>query len=236
MSVVKSFNKKKLAILLILIAIIIASISIGFMQLAPKAVYISGSIEEKSTNDLCEQSSLIALGTITGKSEAFKIKNVSGSVANFTDYYFKVDSILRGNADSETVIVRVQGGTVGRYTEIYELSPNLEENNEYLLFLYKPGRGGAYNTEGDYYYVLGLTQGCFEKDGTDSFVSQNGQILSQEKLVVVLEDEAGRTVDENYFRNEYIENQKRNLQNGFITQEEFDSMMANIDVYANIIK
>ena len=70
----------------------------------------------------------------------------------------------------------------------------------------------------------------------DSFVSQNGQILSQEKLVVVLEDEAGRTVDENYFRNEYIENQKRNLQNGFITQEEFDSMMANIDVYANIIK
>lgn len=27
----------------------------------------------------------------------------------------------------------------------------------------------------------------------------------------------------NYFRNEYIENQKRNLQNGFITQQEFSS-------------
>lgn len=31
-------------------------------------------------------------------------------------------------------------------------------------------------------------------------------------------------------------NQELNLQNGFITQEEFDSMMANIDVYATIVK
>ena len=51
-----------------------------------------------------------------------------------------------------------------------------------------------------------------------------------------LDSEESKPVDENYFRNEYIENQKRNLQNGFITQQEFDDMMANIDTYATIVK
>lgn len=38
-----------------------------------------------------------------------------------------------------------------------------------------------------------------------------------------------------YFRNEYIENQKRNLENGFISQEEFNQLMDHIDQYATVL-
>ena len=55
-------------------------------------------------------------------------------------------------------------------TEVYEHSPVLSGENEYLLFLYKPARGGAYNTDGDYYYILGLTQGTFVMDEEGDFI------------------------------------------------------------------
>lgn len=236
MSIFKSYSKGKLALFIVIAAVVVASVSIGFVKFTPKTVYISGTLVERSLDDLYEQSALIAVGTVTGQSEAFQIKNVSGSIANFTDYYFNLNSILRGNEESDTITVRVQGGTVGNYTEVYEFSPNLETDNEYLLFLYKPGRGGAYNTEGDYYYVLGLTQGSFSEDNAGNFVSQSGEVLTQESLIAALDAEESEPVNENYFRDEYIENQKRNLQNGFITQEEFDEMMTNIDHYATIIR
>ena len=233
MNTIKIFNRKKLILFLTVITVTIATIAIGFIKFAPKTVYISGTLVERNFEDLYEQSALIALGTVTEKSEAFQIQNVSGSIANFTDYSFKINSTLRGNADNDTVTVRVQGGTVGNYTEIYEFSPDLEKNKEYLLFLYKPGRGGAYNTEGDYYYVLGLTQGSFSEDQTGNFISQSGEKLTHDNLIATLDSEESKPVDENYFRNEYIENQKRNLQNGFITQQEFDDMMANIGSVLN---
>ena len=143
MNTIKIFNRKKLILFLTVITVTIATIAIGFIKFAPKTVYISGTLVERNFEDLYEQSALIALGTVTEKSEAFQIQNVSGSIANFTDYSFKINSTLRGNADNDTVTVRVQGGTVGNYTEIYEFSPDLEKNKEYLLFLYKPGSGGA---------------------------------------------------------------------------------------------
>lgn len=232
---IKSFINKRAVLSVIAVAVVIAGISLGVSKLSHKTVYISGTLVERSLDDLYEQSALVAYGTITGQSEAFQIQNVSGPIANFTDYYFRINSTLRGSAESDTVTVRVQGGTVGNYTEVYEFSPSLEADNEYLLFLYKPGRGGAYNTAGDYYYVLGLTQGSFSEDSNGNFVSESGEVISQESLISALNADDLDPVDENYFRNEYIANQQRNLENGFITQEEFDEMMENIDQYATIV-
>lgn len=232
----KSFSKKKLLLTIVVIAMVTVGAITCIENLSGKTVYISGSIVEKSLDDLYEQSTLIAFGSITGKSEAFQIKNVSGSIANFTDYYFQLDNTLRGNAERDTITVRIQGGTVDNYTEIYEFSPDLKIGNKYLLFLYKPGRGGAYNTEGDYYYVLGLTQGSFYEDNTGDFVSESGTVLTKNSLISTLDTYSKKPINEDYFRNEYIENQKRNLKNGFITQEEFDEMMINIDNYAIILE
>lgn len=39
-----------------------------------------------------------------------------------------------------------------------------------------------------------------------------------------------------YFREEYIANQKSNLETRFITQEEYDELIKKIDEYASIVK
>ena len=141
---------------------------------------------------------------------------------------------MRGNDSDDELTVRVQGGTIGNVTEVYEHSPVLSGENEYLLFLYKPARGGAYNTDGDYYYILGLTQGTFVMDEEGDFISGTGVALPADDIAQYVNN-AG-PVNVNYFREEYIANQKRNLETGFITQEEYDELMDEIDEYATIVK
>lgn len=196
---------------------------------------IDGMLAYMSVPDLFEEAPLIVEGTVSGHTDAFQIKSVSDSVANFTDYQFKITSALRGapNGGAEEITIRVQGGTVNSLTEEYSGSPKFEVGQDYLVFLYQPERGGSFNTEGDYYYVLGLCQGVFAKDGDGQYVSQVGEVLDGSDLAQPLND---TPVDPEFFRNEYIENQKRNLENGMISQEEFDRLMENIDEYATIIK
>lgn len=213
--------------------VVISAVALGIAFHRPhETAYISGLLAEVSTEDLFSQSSLIVRGRVSGHSDAFQIQSPSGSVANFTDYYFTVDNILRGNYEPSTVTVRLHGGTVGNYTEIYEDAPTINEDTEYLLFLYRPGRGGAFNTEGDYYYILGLTQGIFVEESEGVFLSETGEKLTSNMFLSTIADVP---VNENYFREQYIHNQQLNLENGFITQEEYDSRMANIDQYATII-
>lgn len=198
--------------------------------------HIDGSLAYVSISDLFNDSTLIVEGTISDKSDAFQIESISGSIANFSDYQFDISSVLRGNLsdDADSVEIRVQGGTVGNYTEIYSGIPDFNIGDNYLVFLYQPGRGGSFNTEGDYYYVLGLCQGVFSLNEHGQYISQSGEELSNDYLIQTLSTD-DEPVDPDYFRNEYIENQRRNLENGFISQDEFDQLMRNIDNYATIV-
>jgi hypothetical protein len=199
-------------------------------------VHISGILAHKDWDALIHESTLVVEGTVTGQSDAFQIESPSGAVANHIDYTFAVISTLRGNAEQGNITVRTQGGTVGDYTEVYEQEPTFEDGKSYLLFLYQPGRGGAFNTSGNYYYVLGLVQGVYEKQSDGSYVSQSGHAVVVEELYASLSAIAQIPVDTYFFRNEYLTNQARNLENGFITQEEYENAIANIDVYATIIE
>lgn len=224
----------------VLIAVLVLGICVagsmyGYNALKGDTVYISGTIVERDLDDLFEKSCLVVEGTVIGCSDAFQIESTTGAVANYTDYYLEISTELRGETEEKEVTVRVQGGTVDKYTEIFEHSPTLEVGNTYLVFLYKPGRGGSFNTEGDYYYVLGLTQGVFTKNG-NNYSPQNGLTVSTEELQSKVAAKSDVLIDEYYFRNEYIENQNRNLETGFITKEEFDDLMKSIDEYATIIK
>ena len=42
-------------------------------------------------------------------------------------------------------------------------------------------------------------------------------------------------VDADYFRKEYLANQKLNLENGFITQSEYQKNIEDIDAYASVV-
>lgn len=140
---------------------------------------------------------------------------------------------MRGEFTGDKLTVRIQGGTVGNRTEICEYSPVLSSENEYLLFLYKPGHGGAYDTDGDY-YVLGLVQGAFVLTGDGDYISESGTLLKADDINKYIE--TAPPVNLYFFREEYISNQERNLETGFITQEEFDYRINTIDEYAKIVK
>lgn len=200
---------------------------------------IHGILEEKTEDQLFEQSSLLIIGTVKGNGNSFQVRKATGETGNFTDYEIDVANTLRGNLEQFSVVVRVRGGTAGGVTEICTPGPELKTGEEYLLFLYKPARGGDFNTEGNYYYVLGLTQGVFQKVSnnaekltTDVYKSQNGHEITYARI----QERANEyPVNELYFRTEYIENQQRNLENGFITQAEYEQIMSNIDVYESVV-
>ena len=201
---------------------------------APILHRVEGALAYVSVPELFQDASLIVEGTVVGNTDAFRIESVSGNFGNYTDYQFQINSVLRGEPanGADSVDIRVQGGTVGNVTEEYSGSPEFEVGENYLVFLYQPGRGGSFNTEGDYYYVLGLCQGVFAKDENEQYLSQSGEKLTDDYLIQPINDVP---VDPDHFRNEYIENQRRNLENGFLTQEEFDQLMRDIDVYAEIV-
>lgn len=196
-------------------------------------VYISGLLPEITEDDLFSQSLLVVSGTVDGCSDGFQVRSSSGMTTNYTDFDFKVREVYRGDAAAEYVTVRLQGGTAGGRTEICTPNAEMESGKEYLLFLYQPGWGGGANTQGDYYYILGLTQGTFAVTEGDMFLSQTGQMLSRETL---LERANEYPIDPLYFRNSYIANQKSNLETGFITQQEYEEFMALLDVYAQIVE
>lgn len=56
---------------------------------------------------------------------------------------------------------------VGKGRMAAECAPKLNFEDEYLLFLYNTGLGGAFETEDDYYSIRGVHQGAFvlEEDG-----------------------------------------------------------------------
>lgn len=232
MGVLRKALPPAFAVALVLLAAFWFPRSLSAPEEEPITQVVEGCLAYVSVSDLFKEATLIAEGTVSGHTDGFQIESVSGSVANFTDYHFKISSLLRGDIDGETLDIRTKGGTVGNYTEVYTGSPEWTDGEEYLVFLYQPGRGGSFHTEGDYYYVLGLCQGVFSKGPDGQYVSQAGEELSGETLVLLADD---GPVDPLYFRNQYIENQKGNLENGFLTQEEFDLLMQNIDKYAVIL-
>lgn len=77
----------------------------------------------------------------------------------------KVVDSIKGNVTSdEEIIVRFEGGQVDALNVIVRDNPKLDNKTPILLFLYQPGMGGSYNTQGDYYYVLGMNRGAFFSD------------------------------------------------------------------------
>lgn len=106
--------------------------------------------------------------------------------------------------------------------------------------------GGAYNTEGDYYYILGLEQGAFYAQSsmlrTQSMVYENtlGTAIDLDALkadILSLSNSRSTEIgNEDRVYEEFLANQQKNLENGFITQEEYDTFLAEANEYATIIR
>ena len=199
--------------------------------------HISSALVYRSLDDLMVTSDLILRGSVISSS-SFKIAPVfGGEPMIFTDYLIRPAAVLRGEAKND-VTVRIKGGNLDNETVISDAGPDLTKGEEYLLFLYSPNMGGGYNTEGDYYYVRGANQGAFSKAYEETYKSAvSGTELSYSKLSNDLSAINKEVPVGTYSSlNEFIANQKKNIETGFITQEEYDRGMKEIEIYAAIVK
>ncbi|MDO4280102.1 MAG: hypothetical protein Q4C56_00575 [Peptococcaceae bacterium] len=182
-------------------------------------------------------------------SEPFQIQPVGGDEnarSNFVDYTIEVEDVFRGNMSSgDTLDVRIEGGKVGNLDVRFHEAPTLHMGQSCLLFLYQPKMGAGYNTEGDYYYVLGLEQGAFHPvENGDKTVQgyQNdlGNVIKLETLtkdITELSKQKNVSVgNENRVYEEFLANQKANLESGYISKEEYDRLLSDAREYATIVQ
>ena len=208
---------------------------------------VSGIVEEMDMDALTEKSNLIIRGVVDEICAPIQIEAVGGGITNFTDYTIQVKDVMSGT-ETETVTVRVQGGTTGGLEVICDEAPDLVVGKEYILFLYKPDIGGGYNTAGDYYYLTGMYQGVYEIGGSSSeflkmVVPTEIQGVSSAQQVSVSQftadiNEAKQKLPRGYVYSvdsEFQSNLQANLDSGFITQEEYDQWLAESQQYATIL-
>ena len=184
------------------------------------------------------------MALVKSVADPIQIMPVSGTtLSNFTDFTLTVDEVFRGDISvGDEVVVRIEGGQTNGLNVVVEESPELSMNSQMLMFLYQPNMGGAYNTTGDYYYIQGVSQGAFvqAENNENSYVNYAGNITLtldtlKDDLLMMSRSRTLAATDEDRVYKEFLKNQQINLENGFITQEEYEQLLEEVQNYATII-
>jgi hypothetical protein len=206
-----------------------------------KKVIISGLLVAKDIPLLIMESDIIVFGKVIEASNPIKIRPVGGGdYSLFTDYYFKPIEVLKSSEFFDNISkipVRIQGGVTDDLIVFHEGEPKLEIGNEYILFLFRPGMGAGYNTEGDYYYVTGATQGTYTfviNDTIQELVPQLGaQSLTMNELKQQISNFSNVAVKTKM--EVFQENLLKNIESGFISEDEYSIFLDEVNTYATII-
>lgn len=123
----------------------------------------SGSlVPALSQDELIAQYSLIVKGTVSEVSDAFQVKSeTGGDTSSYVDNTIRIEQMLRGQMDADTVTVRVQDDD-----QVSTEDAKLEQGKEYLLFL----TSGENTT----YRVAGAMQGAYEVQADGTCVAWDG--------------------------------------------------------------
>jgi hypothetical protein len=92
----------------------------------------------RSLGELCKRVDLIVEGTV--ETDAARMMPSRG-VHIETDFWIKVDRVLKGSVDTDKIVVSEMGGTVGDLHLIMNF-PLLQRGERYVLFLYADKRPG----------------------------------------------------------------------------------------------
>lgn len=171
-------------------------------------LHVSASSAECTFESLRDDSDLVASGRYLGKSNPFLVIPVVGGIDSamyYTDYYFAVEDVFKGEAltddaasrGSSVISVRMKGGAGDRVAVVNDDAPELEEGSSYLLFLYRVLDGLDGNTEGSHYYSFGDKLGIWEKDSAGNFANAEVGSVSADSLAVMPISDAAPVSEQN---------------------------------------
>lgn len=219
---------------------------------------MQGIIVTHGMTSLCKESTLVVSGTVSYIHEPILVRNYLGAVSAHIDVEVSVNRVYRGEADGETIVLRLPGGPYRNYNYVYRDVPDLTFGQEYLFFLYRSAKGFGTYTKGGQYYLRGMSEGVFlpyENDGgtvrfqncaaeehrprapepVESF--RTAQAWEAEFSEEELEDfcnELNRTCpfDEYKFAEQRLETYKSNWKNGVFNKAGYEENLASVDKYA----
>lgn len=185
-----------------------------------------------SLDDAAARANLIVTGTIVSEGASLLVKPVheDADPRFFTDRTFKVDSVLKGSpaySKGKGITLRTPGGR-GTYVEMSNGSaPELNQGDNYLLFLYSIPDGSSYNTEGDHYYILGGSSGAWKQAGEgDAYVNPselegNRNVTTDDVTTAVKKLPPNGDEDSNSGAQATIEQIEQDYQNGSLSEEAY---------------
>lgn len=185
-----------------------------------------------SLDDAAARADLNVTGTIVSEGASLLVKPVheDADPRFFTDRTFKVDSVLKGSpaySKGKGITLRTPGGR-GTYVEMSNGSaPELNQGDNYLLFLYSIPDGSSYNTEGDHYYILGCSSGAWKQAGEgDAYVNpseleDNRNVTTDDVTTAVEKLPANGDENSNNGAQATIEQIEQDYQNGSLSEEAY---------------
>ena len=158
----------------------------------------------------------------------------------FTDYKVSLQEIYRGMPGEEKcVTLRIQKDLTydegGQVTE--EAYPVFAVGDRLVVFLYRPHMGGGFNTAGDdYYYLTGYGMGAYsiEGDKATSCLSYGESYAHKGLLAQIAELNKVYEVDEYWVYHYNVRHTKEKLENGQMSQKEYDDFWHRKEIYANV--
>ncbi len=235
-------KEKRSAIITVICCFVALSLVIGYFVIDNvfETVEVSGLLPARTEQEMIEKSHLIVKGTFEDKSKAFQVRSADQTEeSNFTDYYLTVEEVYRGDAVAGDIIaVRIQGGFVGTVNVVSDMDPEINVGDTVFVYLYQPGIGGGFETKEDYYYVLNGIDGLFHYDGATTLVNPKTKQTKNISEIKVDIQRVNQTtpVNKNWVYEEFLENAKKNLENGFITEKEFNETMNEQQTYGTVKK
>lgn len=200
-------------------------------------VSTSGSYIPFDLESWVSSATLICSATFVENSDAMLIEPVDGgSPMPFTDSYFEVNEVIKGDAlledsampNRSVLVVRQKGGETQSVSMSNDDAKSFEAGKQYLLFLYSISNGAEYNTAGNHYYLYGSGENGAWEIANEQLLSDNASdtqisISDIKELAAASSVQAGATTTYEESVNNYLADIEEAYQRGDIPQDAYEA-------------
>lgn len=145
--------------LVVLLAFVVAAGAISKLS--------STTLLQRELPEIARDAQTIAFGTVVGKESGWFIGDGDEKLI-YTTYTLRVEEIIKGNAQQESISFKVVGGTVGEVSLFVPSAPRYEPGERIIVLLGSDDQEWLSD-------VVGWTQGSFHV--VDGMIAERGETL-----------------------------------------------------------